>query len=116
MGIVYAEALENVVLHLGGRCGREGNDGSPPNLLNHGAYASVLGAKVMPPLRYAVGFVDGIEGDLDTLEPLNVLVLGERLWGHIEHLGHAAHHVAFHIVYGGSAKRRVEEVGHAIVL
>ena len=63
------------MLYLGGSCGREGHDRAFSDLGDDSTYPTIFGAEVVPPLRYTVGFVYGVERDRDLLQKLDVLLL-----------------------------------------
>ena len=111
-----AQILFDVLAHLVRRRGREGNDGRHTDLVDHRADAAVLGTEVVAPFRDTVGLIHGIEGDLHRREELGVLGLVQTLGRHIEQLGPAGEHIVLHFVNLSATLRRVEEVGHAVVL
>ena len=63
------------MLYLGGSCGCEGHNGAVSDLCDDSTYPTIFGSEVMPPLRYTVGFVYGVERDRDLLQKLDVLLL-----------------------------------------
>ena len=69
----------------------------------------------MAPLRDAVGLVDGVERHGHGAQELDVLFLGERLGGHVQHLGLAADDVGADLIGGRARQGGVEEMGYGVV-
>ena len=75
-GIHDAQILLDVCAHLvGSRC-RKGNHRCLAYLVDNRAYASVLWAEIMSPLRDTVCLIHGIERDFDGLQELYIIFLG----------------------------------------
>jgi hypothetical protein len=115
VGPGYVEVLEDVLLHLLGGGGREGDHGHALDLVEDGAQAAVFGSEVMAPFADAMGLIDGEEADGDLREELHVLFLGEGFRGHVEQLGDARADVGAHLLGIATGEGAVEEVGHAVL-
>ena len=59
--------------------------------------------------------VNGIEGNLDRLEKLDILFLRQRFGGDIEQLCLAVEHILLHLLDALAIERGVEEVSHGIL-
>ena len=104
-GIHDAEVFLDVCTHLvGSRC-RKGNDRCLAYFVDDRAYASVLWAEIMSPLRDTVCLIHGIERDFDGLQELYIIFLGQRFRCHIEELGLATQYVALHLLDGRFVQR-----------
>ncbi len=112
-GIAHAQILLDIHLHLRRGGGREGDQRGLADLVDDRADAAVLGAEIMPPLRDAVGLVDGVERNLDLAQKGHVVLLRQRLGSEIEQLGLAVQHVLTHLVDGRLVERRIQEMGDA---
>ena len=125
IGVLQAEARDDVVAHAGVGGGGEGDDGRVPKARASGAEVAVAGAKVVAPLRDAVGLVDGEEGDVHAAKSSDEAAIGEALGGDIEEaeiaIGGAAQDLALVLarhggVDGGGgdavARERVDLVLH----
>ena len=77
LGVLDAQVLENVALHLGCGGGREGDDWCGLDFFYDRTDLPVFRAEVVPPFGDTVSFVHGIERDPDFLEQIDVLLLGE---------------------------------------
>ena len=77
-GLFHAEVLLDIALHLGGGGGSQRNHGHIfAYLLDNLADVSILRTEVMPPFRNTVCLVDGVKRDVDILEKVHVLFLGQ---------------------------------------
>ena len=114
--LLYLQIFLDIASHLVGGSSREGYHRRVANLVDGGSEVAVLGSEVVSPLRDAVGFIDGIERNLERLEKLQVLGLVERLGSHIEQLGLAVAHVIHHLCGLRLGERRVEVMGQSVVL
>ena len=115
MVLPHPQVLHDVGLHLGRRRGGERDDRNiVADEIEHLADAAVLGAEIVTPLRNAVGFVDGDEGDLGFPEKLDVLFLGERFGRYEEQFGLAGRDVVLHLPHLRFGERGVQEVGHLV--
>ena len=85
-GVLQIEALGDLALgrRIGGRGQRDPWD-LRPTLVQHGQLA-VLGAEIMAPLRHAVRFVDGEQGDLAARQQRQEATGQQPLRGDIEHV------------------------------
>ena len=63
-----------------------------------------------------MGFINRIKRNLDGAQEFDVPLLGELFRRYIEQLGAPGGDVALHLVDGSLGERRVDEVGHAIVV
>mgnify|MGYP002527075328 CR=1 FL=1 len=77
--------------------------------------ASVFGTEVVAPFRDAVGLVDGEEGNLERLQELDSVLLGEGLGGNVEELGVALEEVVLDFAGLDTGEGRIEEVGHTLL-
>ena len=111
-----AQTLLDVRAHLVGGRGRQGYYRRIANLIDRGAYVAVFRTKVVTPLRYTVGLVDGIERNLHATQEFHVLILIERLRSHVEQLRLALLHVVHHLLDGSLVQRGIQIVGHALLL
>jgi hypothetical protein len=68
-GIAEFELLDDVVADLLGGAGGESGDGAIGKKRAEFAELAIFGAKIVTPLRDAVGFIDGEEGDGNVSEP-----------------------------------------------
>ncbi len=110
------EVLEDVLLHLLGGGGGEGDDRHALDVVEDRAQAAVLGAEVVAPLADAVSLVDGEEADLDVPQELGVLLLGEALGRHVEDLRAPFRDVLAHTERLVAGEGAVEEMGDALLL
>ena len=115
-GVLYLQIFLDIASHLVGGSSREGYHRRVANLVDGRSEVAVLGSEVVSPLRDAVGFIDGIERNLERLEKLEVLGLVERLGSHVEQLGLAVAHVIHHLCGLRLGERRVEVMGQSVVL
>ena len=114
-GVLDAQVLEDVALHLGRGSGREGDDRSVLDFFDYRPDFPVLRTEVVAPFRYAVGFIHRIEGDVDFLEEGDVFLLGEGFRGDVQQFGDAGEEVLPHFRDLGPGEGRVQEVGDAVV-
>ena len=112
-GVVHAEVLLDVQLHLRRGRRRQGDQRRRADLVDDRADAAVLRTEIVAPLRNAVRLVDGVERYLDFAQKRDVVLLGKRLGGEIEQLGAPLQHVGAHLCHGGLVERRIEEMGDA---
>ena len=77
--VVDAQAPLDVRAHLVGRRGRQGYDGCRAYLVDGVADFAVFGSEIVSPLRDTMGFVNGIESDVDGFEELDILLLVQGL-------------------------------------
>ena len=112
-GVVHAEVLLDVQLHLRRGRRRQGDQRRRADLVDDRADAAVLRTEIVAPLRNAVRLVDGVERYLDFAQKRDVVLLGKRLGGEIEQLGAPLQHVGAHLRHGGLVERRIEEMGDA---
>ncbi len=61
--IIYAQAFLDVFTHLVGGRSCKRNNGSDSYLVDYRPDPTIFGTEIMPPLRYAMSLVDGIEGN-----------------------------------------------------
>ena len=72
--------------HTGGGCGGEGYDGDVVVVDADAGDFEIGWSKVVAPLRDAVGFVDGNEGNFHLPEVLDEYTLLQSLWRDVEYL------------------------------
>ena len=84
VGVVEAEALDDVVAHKGVGGGGEGDDGRVAEAGAGGAEVAVAGAEVVAPLGDAVRLVDGEEGHVHASQSGDEAAVGEALGGDVE--------------------------------
>ena len=112
-----AEAGAHVVAGLGVGGGRAGDDRHAGKQVAQPPEVDVLGAKVVAPLRHAVRFVDGEQGDgggalaVEPAQALEEAVGHEPLGGHVEQVELAAVQAAEHAARFVGVERRVVEGG-----
>ena len=75
--IGHAQVLLDIVLHLGRRRRRQGNDGTLADAVDDGTYIAILRAEIMSPLRDTVCLVNGIEGNGHVLQESHILLLSK---------------------------------------
>ena len=114
-GILDAEVLEDIALHLGGGGGRKGNDGSQLDFLYDGADFPVFRAEIVPPFGNTVGLVYGVEGYLYLPQEGYIFFFGEGFRRHIKQFGNAPAEVFLDLRKLDAAKGGIEEVGNAAV-
>ena len=114
--LLDAQAVLDVLAHLVGGCGSEGDDGRSADTLDDVVQVAVLGAEVVAPLRDAVGLVDGVEGYLRAAEKLDILVLGQRLGRHVEELSPPVADIVLHLFDRLLVEHGIEEMGYAVAL
>ena len=112
-GIQHAEVLLDVGLDLRGRRGRQGDDRRTLDLADDFTDAAVFRAEIMAPFGDAVGLVNGIEGDLQLLEQLDVFFFSQRFGRDIEQFGQAGKQVRLHFGDLGLVERGVQEMCNA---
>ena len=83
VGIAQRELGENVVPNLTGSAGGEGRYGAIWKALPQPVQLAVLGTKLVAPLGYAMGFINGEEGNGNVLEPGEGVGSLEPLWRQI---------------------------------
>ena len=110
-GVLDAEILEDVALHLGRGGGGEGNDRSRLDFLDDGADFPVFRTEIMPPFRDTMGLVHGVEGNLDALEEGDVFLLGKGLRGHVQQFGDTPPQVFLNFLNLDFVEGRIEEMG-----
>ena len=74
------------MLNLGCGSGSESNNRPHSNLVDYRTDAPVFGAEIMPPLRYTVSLVNGIERNFYIPQKVYVLFLGQRFGSDIQQL------------------------------
>ena len=84
VGVVEAEARDDVVAHKGVGGGGEGDDGRIAEAGAGGAEVAVAGAEVVAPLGDAVRLVDGEEGDVHAAQGGDEAAVGKALGGDVE--------------------------------
>ena len=104
-GIAHTQVFLYVVLHLWGGSGGKRYYRAAAYFIDYRAYAAILGPEIMPPFRYAVRLVDGVERYCHCFQKLYVLFFGQRLRSHVQQLGEAVAYVGFHLVDGRTCKR-----------
>ena len=109
-GIRHSQILLYIHLYLGRGRSRECNKRRLPDIVYDGAYAAVLGTEIVPPFRYAVGLVYGIERYLDLAQERHIVLLRKGFGGEIQQLGLSGQHIAAHLVYGRLVERRIEKM------
>ena len=116
LGIENAQILLDVGAHLvGGRGGERDNRGLA-YFVHDRPDAPVLRTEVVSPLRDTVCLVDGIERNLARLQELHVVLLRQRLRCHVQQFRQPRADVVLHLVDGRLIERRVQVVGHALML
>ena len=84
--IAKAELVDDVAANAFGGAGGEGGDGEIGKNLAEAAELAVFRAEFVAPLGDAMGFVDGEEGDRETLEPVHGVAEGDALGRKIKQL------------------------------
>ncbi len=110
---VEAELDADLAPHFGSRGGGAREDARRTDSLEQRSDAEIIGAKVVPPLRDAVRFVDGDEVELHLAEQLDERVRRQALGGRVDELVAPAQHprlaVAAHLrVERGREERRLD--------
>ena len=113
-GIEHAQVLLDIVLHLGGGSGREGDNGFYPYLVDDGSYAAILGTEVVPPLRDTVRLVDSIERDVYLTQKVDILFLGKRLGCDIQQFGFSRQYITLDLIDCRFVERGVYKVSHTV--
>ena len=73
-GAFHAKVLKYILLHLRRGGGRKRNDRGMPNPIDHLPNAPIFWTEIVPPLRYAMRLVNGVERNLEATEKLNILL------------------------------------------
>ena len=110
--IGHTQILLDVHLHLGCSRSRKCNERSLADIVDNGAYAAILRAEIVSPLRDTVRLVDGIERNFDLAQECHIILLCERLGGKVQQFGLACQNVATHLIDRCLVERRVQKVGN----
>ena len=109
------EVFHDIALHLRGGRGGEGDDGRVTDLVDEVADPPVFRTEIVSPFRDTVGLIYRIERNLDFLEQLDVLLLGEGLGRHVQQFGGAGQQVGLDFGHLGAAQRGIQEMCDALV-
>ena len=115
-GVFDAQALKDVVPHPRVRRRGESQGAGKAETLTRRAEREVVGPKVVAPLGYAVGLVDGQEVDAGPAQPRDEAVVGEALGSDVEDVEITVHEVEvaavlLRLVQMGVDRRRADAVG-----
>ena len=114
-GVLDAQVLEDIALHLGGGRSGKGDHRSRLNLVDDGAYLAVFRPEIMPPFGDTVRLVHGIERNLDRLQKGDVLFLGEGFRSHVQEFGHPPQEVFLHLGNLDTIQRGIQKVGNPVI-
>ena len=112
LGILDAEGLEDVALHLGRGRSREGDDGSQLDFLHDGADFPVLRTEIVAPLGDTVGFVHSVERYLDFPQKGDILFFRKGFRRHIQQFGDTPQQIFLDFLELLAAQGRIQEVGY----
>ena len=114
--IVHSQIFLDIVLHFRRCCGRKGYQ----RLLSYFVYdrtdAPVFRAKVVPPFRYAMSLVDGIERDGNCLEKFDIVLFCQRFRSYIEQFRASRGYITLHLIDGRFGQGGIQEVGHMVAV
>ena len=96
----HAQVLLDIMLHLGRRGRRQGDDRTHADAVDDRADIAVLRAEIVSPLRDTVCLVNGIERDGHIFQEGHIVFLGKRLGSDIQELGATVAHVFLHLLDG----------------
>ena len=99
-GINNAQVLLDICAHLVGSRSRKCNHRCLAYLVDNRAYASILWAEVMSPLRDTVRLIDSVERNLDTSQEFHVVLLGQGFRCHIKEFGLTTQDITLHLLDG----------------
>ena len=113
---VHTEVFLDITLHFRSGCSSQCNDRNIlANLLDNLADVSVFRTEVVTPFRNTVCLVNRIERDVDILEKVHVLFLGQGFRSNIQQLGLPRDKVFFHFGNFSLVERGVQEMRNATV-
>ena len=103
------------MLYLWSGRGRECNHRPNTYLIDDGAYATVLRAKVMSPFGDAVRLIYGIKRDIDTLEKFDIFLFGKRFGRHVQQPSATGDNVVLNFLYSRATQRRIEKMSYGVI-